>query len=172
MLVCNSPIIKEKILDKTIITLLEEHLKYDKNNLKKTLINEYNKIFYKITNKEHNRINNKIIELNKNKNKLIELNLNSIISNDELKVRLEKLNNNLIKEENKKKNYHKINNYSEKLNLLEKNITNILEIEINLNIYINLFIDKIIVSNSENRYKMNLAIYFKDGKIKNITFEN
>ena len=64
------------------------------------------------------------------------------------------------------------NNYYERLKNIELEIDNISNVYNNLNIYTNLLIDKIIVTKLGTRYKMNLEIYFNDGIIKNINYEN
>ena len=64
------------------------------------------------------------------------------------------------------------NNYYEQLKNIELEIDNISKVYNNLNTYTNLLIDKIVVSKLSTRYKMNLEIYFKDGNIKNIYYEN
>ena len=58
-----------------------------------------------------------------------------------------------------------------RLKNIELEIDNISSIHNNLNIYINLFIDKIIVKKLLTRYKMNLDVYFNDGSIRNIYYE-
>ena len=63
-------------------------------------------------------------------------------------------------------------NYYERLKNIELEIDNISNVYNNLNIYTNLLIDKIIVTKLETRYKMNLEIYFNDGSIRNIYYEN
>ena len=55
---------------------------------------------------------------------------------------------------------------------IEKQITNILDVKYHLNIYINLFIDKILVTKGITRHKMNFEIYFKDGEVKSLEFVN
>ena len=57
----------------------------------------------------------------------------------------------------------------EALNKIASSLANVFN---NLNIYTNLLIDKIIVTKLETRYKMNLEIYFNDGSIKNVYYEN
>ena len=64
------------------------------------------------------------------------------------------------------------NNYYERLKNIELEIDNISNVYNNLNIYTNLLIDKVIVTKLETRYKMNLEIYFNDGSIRNIYYEN
>ena len=65
-----------------------------------------------------------------------------------------------------KKDYH------QRLKNIELEIEKLSDVYKNLKVYTNLLIEKIIVTKLETRYKMNLEIYFKDGSIKNIYFEN
>ena len=58
------------------------------------------------------------------------------------------------------------------VNDVEKEIKNILNFKYNLNVFVNLLLNKIVVTKLDNRYKMNLKIYFKDGNIKEVLFEN
>ena len=60
----------------------------------------------------------------------------------------------------------------ERLKNIELEIDNISNVYNNLNVYTNLLIDKIIVTKLETRYKMTLEIYFNDGSIRNIYYEN
>ena len=67
--------------------------------------------------------------------------------------------------DDKKDNYKRLKD-------IELEIDNISNIYNNLNIYVNLFIDKIIVTKLDTRYKMNFKIYFNDGSVKEVYYEN
>ena len=67
--------------------------------------------------------------------------------------------------DDKKDNYKRLKN-------IELEIDNIRNVYNNLNIYIDLFIDKIIVTKLDTRYKMNFKIYFNDGSVKDVNYEN
>ena len=56
-----------------------------------------------------------------------------------------------------------------RLKEIEKQITNILDVKYHLNIYVNFFIEKIIVTKGITRHKMNFEIYFKDGEVKSFS---
>ena len=78
----------------------------------------------------------------------------------------------ILKIKTKLNNLYTKNNYHERLKNIELEIEKLSNVYNNLNIYTNLLIDKITAIKLETRYKMNLEIYFKDGSIKNIYFEN
>lgn len=169
---CNSPIIREKAFDKVIENILTEYLNNNVLSIKNELINLYNKVFFEIDNKLRISLQKELNELKIKRDKLINLNILNIISNDELE---RKLNRNtieidklvsIINNTSVNKNNHK------RLKNIELEIDNISSIHNNLNIYINLFIDKIIVKKLLTRYKMNLDVYFNDGSIRNIYYEN
>ena len=110
-------------------------------------------------------------ELNHNKEKLIELNLNEIISNEELKSKILKTNNELI-EINNKIELLKNTDHNNKLKQIEIGMKDILDVKYHLNVYMNLFIDKIVINKGETRHKMILDMYFRDGENKKINFIN
>lgn len=169
---CNSPIIREKAFDKVIENILTEYLNNNVLSIKNELINLYNKVFFEIDNKLRISLQKELNELKIKRDKLINLNILNIISNDELE---RKLNRNTIEID---KLVSIINNTSvnkdnhKRLKNIGLEIDNISSIHNNLNIYINLFIDKIIVKKLLTRYKMNLDVYFNDGIIRNIYYEN
>ena len=55
---------------------------------------------------------------------------------------------------------------------IELEIDRITDIYHHLNIYVNLLIDKIVVTKLNTRYQMNFKIYFNDGSIKKVYYEN
>ena len=169
---CNSPIIREVVLDEKISEIIDDKIKKEKSRIIKDLLMKYKKVFEISNYKELKDIKDKINELNVNREKFIELNLKSIISTEELKNRLFKIDKE-IKKLNNKVNSFKYVDYSKKQKQIEDCINNIFNIKYHLNIFIDLFIDKIIVTKGKTRYKMLLDIYFKDGSsIKQIQFEN
>ena len=103
---------------------------------------------------------------------MINLNLSKIISDDDLKNKLKKNELEISKINNELKNIKEDIDISSNINDIEKEIKNILNIKYNLNVFINLLLDKIIVTKLDNRYKMNLKIYFKDSNFKEVLFEN
>ena len=169
---CNSPIIREKMLDKTVIDIIYKHMTEDVDVNTKKIINEYRKILYECQNtskiKEKNELNKYMIE----KEKLIEFSLKGIISNKEMQTRLLKKESE-IKRSMKEFNQYKIDGtYNKRLKEMEREVDNFFCVENNLNAYINLFIDKIKVIKGRTRYEMNLEIYFNDGNMKNVYYEN
>ncbi len=149
--------------------------KYIKEYLK-DIINEmiklYNEVLIVSNNKTKIDLENKLEELISHKDKLINLNLSKIISDEDLKTKLDKNENEINKINAQLMNIKKDIDIPSSINDVEKEIKNILNVKYNLNVFINLLLDKIIVTKLETRYKMNLEIYFKDGSIKNIYFEN
>ena len=79
---CNSPIIKEKVLDKFISNVLNEYLKDNIKLIKNEIINLYNEVFFKVDNKLKISLQKELEELNIKRDKLINLNISNIISND------------------------------------------------------------------------------------------
>ena len=129
-------------------------------------------MFFKVDNKLKISMQKELEELNLKRDKLINLNISNIISNDELecklninKVEINKLMNEINNMDDKKDNYKSLKN-------IELEIDNIRNVYNNLNIYIDLFIDKIIVTKLDTRYKMNFKIYFNDGSVKDVYYEN
>ncbi len=169
---CNSPIIREKNLDKKMVIILTEYLNNNIKSIKNEIINLYYDVFSKVSNKSKRNLIEELKELEIKKDKLINLNIKNIISNDELEKKLKTNNLEISKLEKiinntntKKDNYNRLKN-------IEIEIDNISNINNNLNLYLNLLVDKIIVKKLSTRYKMNLEIYFKDGSIKNFYYEN
>lgn len=172
ILSCNSPIIKERILDKVISKVIIEYIKENLLLMKNEIIDLYNEVFFKSNNKLKISLEEQIEELNNKRDKLINLNISNIISSDELKNRLNKNDIEISKLKEKLNAIDTKNNYYERLKNIELEIDNISNVYNNLNIYTNLLIDKVIVTKLETRYKMNLEIYFNDGSIRNIYYEN
>ena len=94
-----------------------------------------------------------------------------IINNDELKTKLLKID----KEKNEINGNIKLiksKDNSNKILAIENNIELLFDVKDNLNIYTNLFIDRIIVTAGDTRYKMNFEIHLKNKEIVRIFFEN
>jgi hypothetical protein len=172
ILSCNSPIIKERIFDKVISKVITEYINENLLLMKTEIIDLYNEVFFKSNNRLKIFLEQQIEELNDKRDKLINLNISNIISSDELKNRLNKNDMEISKLKDKLSNIDTKNNYYERLKNIELEIDNISNVYNNLNVYTNLLIDKIIVTKLETRYKMNLEIYFNDGSIRNIYYEN
>lgn len=168
---CESPFIREIELDRLISSLIGKKLSNQKEKIIGNLLQKYLIVFNKNNKEELNSLELKISELGRNREKLIELNLNSIISNNELKVKIDKIDNE-IKKINKKIKSFEFNDNGKRLKEIEKQITNILDVKYHLDIYVNLFIEKIIVIKGTTRHKMNFEIYFKDGEVRKLEFAN
>ena len=147
---------------------MDTHLKKITNEMTKL----YNEVLIISNNKLKIDLENKLKELISHKDKLINLNLSKIISDEDLKNKLKKNELEISKINNELKNIKEDIDISSNINNIKKEIKNILNIKYNLNVFINLLLDKIIVIKLDTRYKMNLKIYFKDGNIKEVLFEN
>ena len=172
ILMCDSPIIKEKRLDELMENIISNYLDIYLKEILIDMINLYESILIISKNKLMIDFKKKMKELNRNKDKLINLNLSNIISDDDLKDKLNKNEKEKKKISNELKNIMENKEISSCINNIKKEIKNIVNIKYNLNIFINLIIDRIIVVKLDTRYKMNLKIYFKDGNIRDILFEN
>lgn len=140
---CSSPIIKENIIDDIMINLFNNI--FDKDLFINNFYHEYLNIINKVDNN-----NSEIIKINKlKKDKLIDLNINGIISNEELKERLNKLD------------YSKnISNNKININDIKLFISNKI-INYDLVTYIKLFINKININKiNNNRKHINIEIIF------------
>ena len=172
MLVCESPIIREKKLDELIENLISKYMKEYLVDTTNEMIKLYNEVLIVSNNKLKIDLENKLEELMNHKDKLINLNLSKIISDDDLKNKLNKNELEISKINTELKNIKEDIDISSNMNNIEKEIKNIINVKYNLNIFVNLLIDKIIIKKLDTRYKMNLKIYFKDGNIKEVLFEN
>lgn len=152
--------------------IINNHMKEYVRDVTNEMIKLYNEILIISNNKLKIDLENKLKELISHKDKLINLNLSKIISDDDLKNKLKKNELEISKINNELKNIKEDIDIPSNINDIEKEIKNILNVKYNLNVFINLLLDKIIVTKLDNRYKMNLKIYFKDGNIKEVLFEN
>lgn len=135
------------------------------------MLKEYIKVLDTVNNQEFINLKQKILELDINREKLIDLNLKMIINNDELQSKL--LKNDKEKNEiNSRINSIKNKDNSNKILVIEKNIELLLNVKDNLNIYTNLFIDRIMVIEGDTRYKMDFEIHLKNKEIVRTFFEN
>ena len=136
------------------------------------MANLYNEVLIISNNKLKIDLEKRLEELIGHKDKLINLNLSKIISDDDLKNKLNKNELEISKINTELESIKDDIDISSNINDIEKEIKNILNIKYNLNVFINLLLDKIIVTKLDNRYKMNLKIYFKDNNVKEVLFEN
>lgn len=152
--------------------IINNHIKEYLRDVTNEMIKLYNEVLIISNNKLKIDLENRLEELISHKDKLINLNLSKIISDDDLKNKLTKNELEVSKINAELENIKDDIDISSNINNIEKEIKNILNIKYNLNVYINLLLDKIIVTKLDNRYKMNLKIYFKDSNIKEGLFEN
>ena len=136
------------------------------------MANLYNEVLIISNNKLKIDLEKRLEELIGHKDRLINLNLSKIISDDDLKNKLNKNELEISKINNELKNIKEDIDIPSNINDIEKEMKNILNVKYNLNVFINLLLDKIIVTKLDNRYKMNLKIYFKDNNVKEVLFEN
>ncbi len=172
ILTCESPIIREKKLDELLENIISSYMKEYLKIITNEMIKLYNEVLIISNNKLKIELEKKLEELISHKDKLINLNLSKIISDDDLKNKLTKNENDISKINNELKNIKEDIDISSNINDIEKEIKNILNIKYNLNVFVNLLIDKIIVIKLDTRYKMNLKICFKDSNVKEVLFEN
>lgn len=111
-------------------------------------------------------------ELNVRRDKLINLNIANIISNEELNTKLNRNTIEINKLMNEIDNRNDKKDNDKRLKDIELEIDRITDIYHHLNIYVNLLIDKIVVTKLNTRYQMNFKIYFNDGSIKKVYYEN
>ena len=152
--------------------IINNHMQEYVRDVSNEMIKLYNEILIISNNKLKIELEKKLEELISHKDKLINLNLSKIISDDDLKNKLTKNENDISKINSELENIKEDIDISSNINVIEKEIKNIINAKYNLNTFVNLLIDKIIVIKLDTRYKMNLKIYFKDGNIKEVLFEN
>ncbi len=175
---CESPIILEEELY-LIMKSIFAKFNVNKEKIIANLLKRYSNDDYKLKlNSENINLEKKIKSIENKKEKLLELNLNEYITNEEFKERNEVLNNEIgnIKEKidllnQKQKELNNINIYIQNL---RKCISNALSLDNkeNIDLYIKLLIDKIVVSKiNEDRKKINLEIYFNFNKVEKLNVE-
>ena len=136
------------------------------------VIKLYSEVLIISNNKLKINIDKKRKELLEHKDKLINLNLSKIISDMDLKSKLNRIENEINKINFELQNIKDDTDISLNINVIEKEIKDILNIKYNLKMFVNLLVDKIIVVKLDSRYKMNLKIFFKDGNMKEVLFKN
>lgn len=176
--VCASPILLEEELYEIIKSVFSK-FEMNKNKIINKLLNIYqkNNLDLKINN-EYTNLEKKMQNVNNKKEKLLNLNLNSYIDDEEFKERNDKLNielNNLkekVKENEQKK--EEMKNFDKYIENLKKVIVDELDLSKreNLDLYLELLVDKIIVTKIDNNRKnVKLQIYFKFDEIDEINFK-
>lgn len=159
---CKTPIIKESILNQIFSNLINKLID-NKDDLYKSIINDYSSIL-----KDNKRINNlynikeKITEQKSFENRLFEMYLKKMINEEEFIERKKIITKNLNDLEN---TLTSENNIPSKIDTYIRNISKelntMLDVEKNLDLYFDLFIDKVIVNKiKENRKHIKLNITF------------
>lgn len=173
---CQSPILLESELYIIMKKVIKDYIK-NKNEIIEDLIKKYEEInISKDYDREIKVFQDKIGEMKKKKEKILELVINGYINNEEFADRNKKLNedmneykNNIKLIENQKGDIAEIKKNLEKLNI---EISNELELEENIDEYIKLIVDKIIVHKIDgNRKHVRLEIFFKLGEKEEVNYE-
>ena len=173
---CQSPILLEAELYIIMKKVIKDYIN-NKNEIITDLIKKYEEInMSKDYEKEIKIFQDKIGEVKKKKEKLLELVINGYIDNEEFANRNKKLNedmteygNNIKLIETQMEDITEIKKNLEKLNI---EISAELEFEENVDEYIKLIIDKIIVHKVDgDRKHVRLEIFFKLGERKDINYE-
>lgn len=171
---CISPIIKEIDLDNIFINIMN-HLFYNKDSIINEMLNYYSNL--KITNNYLNEIKNinyKIEEIKIKKEKILELNINGNLNNSEFQERNEIYNKEITILKNKINNLIKEQDLmllnKDKLMNIKEEIKKQLDFKTNIHIFIDTFLDEIIVSKiNNNRNNIKLDIFLNLIKKSTIT---
>lgn len=172
VLKCESSIIRERKLDELMVHIIGNYLSSNLNKIVIDMTKLYESVLIQTNNKSKIDLEKRLEELNHHRDKLINLNLSKIISDEDLKNKLNKTEVEINKISTELKKIKEDIDISSNMSDIEKEIKNIINVKYNLNTFVNLLIDKIIVTKLDTRYKMILKIYFKDGNIKEVLFEN
>lgn len=173
---CQSPILLESELYMIMKKVIKDYIN-NKNEIITDLIKKYEEInMSKDYEKEIKIFQDKIGEVKMKKEKLLELVINGYIDNEEFSNRNKKLNaditeykNNIKVIETQMEDITEIKNNLKKLNI---EISKELEFEENIEEYIKLIIDKIIVHKIDgDRKRVRLEILFKLGEREDINYE-
>ena len=173
---CQSPILVESELYTIMKEIIKDYID-NKSEIIADLLKRYEEMSSNIEYEQNiKKLNDKIQDLKKKKEKLLELVMNEYIDNQEFKNRNDILNDEIQQNEykiqdieNQKKS---INDFKKELQNLNIEITNELEFENNIDEYIKLLIDKILVYKiDDDRKKVKLEIYFKLGDNKSVQYD-
>ena len=168
---CSSPIIKENLLDKIFINIFMDFIDNKKNYLNKILEEYKNIIIKQPTNINIEKKEKQIEKIEKQKNKLLDLNLEGIINNLELKIRNNKLNEqlfNLKKEISLFKRQNREDEFTKKINDIEVCLNKKINIKEKLPYLVNLLVEKVIIekiNGSRKHIKLNIFFDFNTPNI-------
>ena len=172
---CQSPILVESELYEIMKKVIKDYIN-NKNEIVSDLLRRYEEI--NINNdydKQIKKLEKKIEEVRRKKEKLLELVINGYLEDDEFANRNNQLNEEIT---NYKQDIKLIEGQKNNMDKIKKNIEN-LSVEIsnelkfngNIDEYIKLIIDKIIVHKVDNNRKhIKLEIFFKLGETRNIEY--
>lgn len=173
---CQSPILVEEELYEIMKKVIKNYIN-NKEEIISDLLKKYEEMN---TNEDYSKsikiLEGKIGEIKKKKDKLLELAINGFLENEEFAKR-----NNLLNEEMKKyqENITLVEAQRDNIKDMKKNIeelsleiSNELDFEENIDEYIKLIIDKIIVHKIDgNRKHVKLEIFFKLGEKQGVTYK-
>lgn len=166
---CQSPNLNEKYLDEIFIHIITS-LFSNKNNYRKTILEEYEHIIKHINKDTYNNdLNNNLKILNNQKDKLLDLSLKNMITDEEFKKKNNELNNELKKLKEAVSKQTKDETFSQyitnRLNRINNTLKSKLNIKENLAFLVQLLIKKVEIEKINNdRKKVKLTIYFNFDK--------
>lgn len=161
---CQSPIIKEIDLDNIFGNIMNKIFE-NKDFILNEMVSYYSNL--KLSNtyqREIIKVNNKVDEIKRKKDKILELNINGNITNLEFKERNDAFNEEILNLKNKstilKKEKDLIKISTSNLENIKFNIKKQLEFKNNIQEFVELFLDEIIVSKIDNdRNNIKLDIF-------------
>lgn len=174
---CDSPLLKENELDVLFKDIISRFLK-SKDKIKEELISRVKEYHIDINlTQKISSLNKKLTELENKKEKLFELVTNSYISNQEFSKKNEEVNieinniNDELKNIEIEKNYK--DHFEEELEKFYEQLDKELDIDNNFTSFMDLLIDKIYISKTNNnRNQIKLDILFKTGINKPLNYDN
>ena len=164
---CPTPFVLEQDIYNILLNVFKSYEKY-KDEISRELLSFYNEILFdEKTNNKEIELQNQIDSLLSKKEKLLDLVLDGILSKEDLKSKNVLIENQIIdlkaKLEELQKQTIKKKNQKQYLNVLNENILKNLDInENNLEQYIEIFLDKIIVKDNENKSELQIILNTKE----------
>lgn len=172
---CQSPILVENELFDIIKNVIKKYID-NKAEILGDLLKRYEEInFNKSYEKDIKKLEDKVKEIKQKKEKLLELVIIGYINNEEFAKRNDVFNEEIKQYESrihliesKKTDIDEIKKY---IDMLKEEISNELNFEKNIDEYIKLIVDKIVVNKIDgNRKRVNLKICFKLGESRDIEY--
>ncbi len=162
---CITPRLYEKDLNIIFTNLLKKFIK-DSFRILNNILNDYKKIIKEsLQNIDINALEDKIKKEQSLKDRLLDMFLRNMITDEEFRIKKEKINkeiNNLkLKKQEFEKEKDSLNVYENILENIKKEIEPKMDIENNLGEYFNIFVDKVLVSKINNdRHHLKLEVIF------------